>query len=186
MRELRESIIRLDQVPADGYALQGAIGPARLERLAEAVADLAAPVEVDLRLDRESDVYLLSGSVHGHVTLECEFCRAAFDYALPEKLFLSVDPNPERALYRDPSQKGEVWVLEHADEHVEAPDGQLDLVTALEDEWLLALPQSPMCSEGCRGLCPVCGTNRNEAECGCAQPRRENPFDILAQLKKDE
>lgn len=186
MRELRESTIRLDQVPPEGYALQGAIGPARLERLAEAVAALERPVEVDLRLDRESDVYLLTGSVRGSVTLECEYCRVAFEQPLPERLFLSVDPNPERALYRDPTQKGEVWVLEHADEHVEAPEGVLDLEAALEDEWLLALPQSPMCSAGCKGLCPVCGTNRNEAECGCAQPRRENPFDILAQLKKDE
>jgi len=186
MRELRESIIRLDQVPAEGLGLKGVIAPARLERLAAAVASLDRPVEVDLRLQRESDVYLLTGSVHGSVTLECEYCRGTFEQPLPQRLFLSVDPNPERALYRDPSQKGEVWVMEHADEQVEAPEGELDLIGALEDEWLLAIPHSPRCAEGCKGLCPVCGTNRNEAECGCAQPRRENPFDILAQLKKDE
>jgi len=186
MRELRESNIRLDQVPEEGISLKGAIDPGRLERLGEAVAALDTPVEVDLHLVRESDVYLLTGSVKGAVTLECEYCRARFEQALPERLFLSIDPNPERARYRDPSQKGEVWVLEHADEHVEAPEGQFDLITALEDEWILSLPQSPKCSEGCKGLCPVCGTDRNEAECGCAQPRRENPFDILAQLKTDE
>ena len=186
MRELRESVIRLNQVPEEGLSLKGAIPPGRLERLAEAVAALERAVEVDLRLVRESDVYLLSGSVDGAVTLECEYCRVRFEFPLPRDLFLSVDPNPERAVYRDPSQKGEVWVMDHADEQVEAPEGEFDLVAALEDEWLLALPQSPRCSEECRGLCPVCGTNRNEAECGCAQPRRENPFDILAQLKKDE
>jgi uncharacterized protein len=185
MRELRESVIQLDQVPPDGLVLQGGIAPGRLQRLGEA-AGVPAPVAVDLRLDRESDVYLLTGSVDGAVELECESCRAAFRWRLPERLFLSVDPEPERGVYRDPSQKGEVWVVEHADEHVEAPDGQLDLIAALEDEWLLALPQSPRCGQDCKGLCPVCGTNRNEAECGCAQPRRENPFDILAQLKKDE
>lgn len=186
MRELRESVIQLDQVPEEGLTLRGAIAPGRLERLAAAVAALEDPVEVDLRLVRESDVYLLTGTVAGKVRLECESCRATFEQALPEDLFLAVDPSPDRALYRDPSEKGEVWVLEHADEHVEAPEGRLDLVAALEDEWLLSLPQSPRCSQRCRGLCPVCGTDRNEAECGCAQPRRENPFDILAQLKKDE
>jgi uncharacterized protein len=186
MRELRESVIRLDQVPEEGIALKGAIGPERLERLSDAVAALERPVAVDLRLVRESDVYLLTGSVDGTVVLECEYCRARFEQALPEHLFLSIDPDPERSVYRDPSQKGEVWVMAHADEHVEAPGGQFDLIAALEDEWLLALPQSPKCAEGCKGLCPVCGTDRNEAECGCAQPRRENPFDILAQLKKDD
>ena len=185
MRELRESVIQLDQVPADGLVLQGAIAPARLERLG-AVATLAGPVEVDLRLDRESDVYLLTGEVRGAVRLECESCRGGFEQVLPGRLFLSVDPEPERGVARDPTQKGEVWVMEHADEHVEAPDGQLDLIAALEDEWLLGLPQSPRCAEDCKGLCPVCGTDRNEAECGCSQPRRENPFDILAQLKRDD
>ena len=75
MRELRESVIRLDQVPEEGLALKGGIDPARLERLAE-VGDLERPVEVELHLVRESDVYLLTGSVAGGVTLECEYCRS--------------------------------------------------------------------------------------------------------------
>ncbi|MEF8793529.1 YceD family protein [Thiohalorhabdus sp.] len=185
MRELRESVIRLDQVPEEGLSLKGAIAPARLARLGE-VSGVEWPVEVDLHLVRESDVYLLTGRVTGGVALECEYCRAEFERAHPQELFLSIDPNPERAVYRDPSQKGEVWVMDHADEQVEAPEGWFDLITALEDEWLLALPHSPMCSEACKGLCPICGTDRNEAECGCVQPRRENPFDILAQLKTNE
>ncbi|MFB6261423.1 MAG: DUF177 domain-containing protein, partial [Thiohalorhabdaceae bacterium] len=151
MRELRESVIRLDQVPEEGLALKGAIAPARLTRLAE-VGELERPVEVDLHLVRESDVYLLTGSVDGAVVLECDYCRAKFERVLPSSVFLSIDPNPERAVYRDPSQKGEVWVMEHADEQVEAPEGKFDLITVLEDEWLLALPHSPQCSEDCKGL----------------------------------
>jgi uncharacterized protein len=186
MRELREAIIHLNQVPPEGLTFQGAIPPERLPRLAEAVEALESPVAVDLRLDPESDVFLLTGEVDGRVTLECESCRVLFDFPLASPLSLVVDPNPDKALYRDRSQKGEVWVQDHSDEQVEAPEGELDLVGALEDEWLLELPLSPRCADSCRGLCPVCGTNRNEAECGCAQARRESPFDVLAQLKKDE
>lgn len=186
MRELAETIIHLDQVPAEGLSLVGAVSAGRLSRLAGAVARLDRPVEVDLRLDPEKDVFLLSGRVTGRVSLECEGCRGVFELPLAERVFLTVDPNPERALYRDPTQKGEVWVLDHSDEQVEAPDGVFDLIGALEDEWILELPLSPRCREGCRGICPVCGANRNEAECGCPRPRPESPFDVLAQLKKDE
>ena len=32
---------------------------------------------------------------------------------------------------------------------------------------LLALPGYPVCQEGCKGLCSVCGANLNERDCGC-------------------
>lgn len=185
MRELNESIIPLEQVPAEGLAFQGGIPPRRLERLREATAGLPEIVAVDLRLEPHNDVYLLRGRITGHAVLQCEYCRAHFDHPLAAELFLTVEPDPEREVQPDPAQKGEVWVLTQSDNQVEAPGGRLDLVGALEDEWLLGLPQSPICDPACRGLCPVCGADRNEAECGCPRPQRENPFAILAQLKQD-
>lgn len=32
---------------------------------------------------------------------------------------------------------------------------------------LMNMPSKVLCSEECRGLCPVCGNNLNERECGC-------------------
>ena len=32
---------------------------------------------------------------------------------------------------------------------------------------MLALPMQVVCSEKCKGLCPVCGQDLNKAECGC-------------------
>ena len=39
--------------------------------------------------------------------------------------------------------------------------------TLLETETTLALPMKPLCREDCRGLCPVCGGNRNVTACAC-------------------
>lgn len=44
---------------------------------------------------------------------------------------------------------------------------QLDLEPLARDAVLLELPLAPLCSEGCRGLCPVCGVDRNRVACGC-------------------
>ncbi|MFP4561013.1 MAG: YceD family protein [Thiohalorhabdus sp.] len=187
MRELRESVIRLAQVPPEGLLFQGLVPGSALPRLEEAVAGMVGEgVEVDLRLEPNNDVYLLHGRVQGAVELECESCRTRFRFPLQEVLQLTIDPNPENDLYRDPTQKGEVWVIDHSDEQIEAPEGRFELVESLEDEWLLELPISPRCAEGCKGICPVCGTDRNEAECACSSSPRESPFDVLAQLKRDD
>ena len=59
-------------------------------------------------------------------------------------------------------------------------DGQLDIGDLLREQFQLALPMKPLCSDACRGLCAQCGANLNRTECGCA-PVWEDPR--LAPLK---
>ncbi len=44
---------------------------------------------------------------------------------------------------------------------------EIDLGDEIRDELLLAMPINPLCQEGCRGLCEVCGGNRNLSACDC-------------------
>ena len=59
-------------------------------------------------------------------------------------------------------------------------DGSLDIGELLREQFQLALPMKPLCSEECRGLCLECGANLNRVECNHA-PRWEDPR--LAPLK---
>ena len=43
--------------------------------------------------------------------------------------------------------------------------GELDLSDEVRDELVLAVPFNPLCDEGCSGLCPLCGSNRNLVPC---------------------
>lgn len=47
----------------------------------------------------------------------------------------------------------------------------VDLAPYIEENIQLAVPFVPLCKEDCKGLCPVCGNNRNQQECGCKQER---------------
>ena len=40
-------------------------------------------------------------------------------------------------------------------------DEAVDLTEAIHDAIILEMPQIPLCSEDCLGLCPVCGTDMN-------------------------
>ena len=45
---------------------------------------------------------------------------------------------------------------------------QVDLAPLARDAVLLELPQAPLCMEDCQGLCPECGADCNEGDCGHA------------------
>jgi uncharacterized protein len=47
----------------------------------------------------------------------------------------------------------------------------IDLGPLVRDAVVLELPMAPLCKEDCAGLCPQCGANRNEGDCGCVAPR---------------
>ena len=49
----------------------------------------------------------------------------------------------------------------------------------VEEQLLLELPMKPLCRPDCRGLCPRCGADRNQAPCDC----REEGDERLAKLK---
>ncbi len=55
----------------------------------------------------------------------------------------------------------------------------IDTTDLVAEQVILAMPMKVICAEGCRGLCPVCGVNRNQRECGCAAPERDSPFASL-------
>ena len=52
---------------------------------------------------------------------------------------------------------------------------EIDLTPLVHEQALLALPTRPLCTEGCRGLCPRCGTNLNAGPCGCPAGPRDGP-----------
>jgi uncharacterized protein len=50
-------------------------------------------------------------------------------------------------------------------------DGDIDLEPLAREYLVLEIPISALCRENCKGLCPVCGDNRNVTECEhIAQP----------------
>lgn len=45
----------------------------------------------------------------------------------------------------------------------------LDTDKAFEDNIILNLPMKQVCTGDCKGLCPKCGVNLNEASCNCGE-----------------
>ena len=65
---------------------------------------------------------------------------------------------------------------------------QLAIGDVLREQILLALPMKALCRVDCKGLCPVCGTNRNQNTCTCSgevfSPHMEKLLEIKRKLEE--
>jgi uncharacterized protein len=62
-------------------------------------------------------------------------------------------------------------------------DGGLELEEVLQEQVLLALPMQRVCSDVCKGICPVCGKNRNETACECRVESADDRWGALRDLE---
>jgi uncharacterized protein len=62
-------------------------------------------------------------------------------------------------------------------------DGGLELEDILREQVVLALPMQRVCSEDCKGICPVCGRNRNETACDCKIESTNDRWGALRNLE---
>lgn len=60
----------------------------------------------------------------------------------------------------------------------------LELGDVLREQILLSLPMQRVCREDCKGICPVCGENRNQVDCGCYEELGDDRWSGLRNLQK--
>jgi len=172
---------KINQIGDDGLAVDA---PVTREWLHAACPDLDAqpgPAGVALRgrLVKSGDDYLLRGEVRGALETPCARCLEPARIDVEAPLVVTFVPR---------SGQGDEADETGADEDpdvVEFAGNEIDLADEVRDEILLAIPVSPLCAPTCRGLCPVCGGNRNLVPCDCAERQRqgESKFAALGRLK---
>ena len=63
------------------------------------------------------------------------------------------------------------------------PSEQLDLSELAREQILLNLPEQVFCKDECKGLCEICGTNRNLKDCNCNEVKVDPRWSALKDLK---
>lgn len=156
---------------------------AHVERTFEAAAfeppdedyRVSAPVHLLMDVEKASaDVFRVAGRVSTRLELECGRCLEPYEIAVDAPFELRYVPQSEN------SGEGDQEVGEDDLTTAYYREGVVDVVDLLREQFQLALPMKPLCSEACQGLCALCGTNLNRSSCEC-KPRWEDPR--LAALK---
>ncbi len=77
-------------------------------------------------------------------------------------------------------------IYKTADDELYPYEGEkLDLKEAFFDNLFLEMPMTAVCSESCKGLCPVCGANLNQGQCDCQKSRIDARLSALGSLLND-
>ncbi len=75
---------------------------------------------------------------------------------------------------------------EEIDEEITLIDsGNIDLGEAVEKAFIGSIPINYLCSDDCKGLCSVCGTNLNLEACSCDDDNIDPRLAVLKQFLKD-
>ena len=79
----------------------------------------------------------------------------------------------------------EIFVRQPDPDHPDAylfEGSEVDLTDLTVANIAINLPMQFLCREDCKGLCPKCGCNRNEHECGCVLKETDPRLAALKQL----
>jgi len=149
---------RHERVEIPGCELGGSAG-ARLS---------SAPLVVEVWLERIPHGLVVHGNVTAEYESECSRCLK------PVRAHLDT---PIRELFERDFIDGETYPLEGE---------EVDLELPVRDTVLLDLPAAPLCREDCAGLCPMCGVDRNEADCECDPNPPDPRWDALRALSLED
>jgi uncharacterized protein len=131
------------------------------------------PIEVKLSATKSGDEIVFQGRVSSPVEMECARCLEMFESAIKPKIQFVIQlleiNEPQ------PSEDDDFVILPKT-------TGEYDISQRVREAIMLELPLKPLCSEDCKGLCPMCGTNLNEDECDCTPDKTDERWDSLKQL----
>jgi uncharacterized protein len=127
--------------------------------------DDSRDVHAGLHVESTSGGIVVDGAVSAQARGQCSRCLADLGLAITSE----VDE-----IYQRVPESDDVYPLE---------GDQLDLRPMVREAVLLAIPEAPLCSPTCAGICPVCGADLNRATCGCARATNDERWSMLDQLK---
>lgn len=112
------------------------------------------PAKVHLELRYVDRLLHIEGTVDADARGVCDTCLEDVD----RKIHLDVDERLDPHSDRENDPFGESNVL---------AGNRLDVADLAQQLLLSVMPMGLRCSEDCKGLCGICGANKNASECSC-------------------
>jgi uncharacterized protein len=138
---------------------------------------LIEPAAIRGRLRRESDEVQVTGTLNAKVETPCARClkpvAVPIDTDFSERFVTAVSWRSE-----------EQHELASEELNLAVFSGEvIELDELAREEILLATPAQVLCREDCKGLCPVCGADRNVSECDCESRQVDSRWEKLKDLR---
>jgi uncharacterized protein len=131
------------------------------------------PLDVEAVAELEGAEIHIRGSLRTRLESACDRCLGKVEIPIRHEFDLQYRPMSTIA----------------RQEEVEVSPDELDvgfftgegvaLADVVAEQVILSVPMKVVCRPDCRGLCPVCGVDRNRVACQCPSARPDSPFASL-------
>ena len=146
-------------------------GPIEEFALPYAIVD---PVQARVFVLLREEGCLISGGLNGKISLPCSRCAedVFFEFEQQVNLFELLPEEKNTEDFFGPE------FLRWNNDNLE-----LNIGGILWEQFILSLPDKPLCNEGCMGICPYCGQNKNSQFCNCIREKEDPRMEIFRHLK---
>ena len=129
--------IYVNRVPVEGMHEETTYDPNALN-VERFDVRLEEPINLSSFIMKAARELVVQAEIRGRIGFSCARCLQEFERPLHAAATLSYEVGPTDVV---------------------------DITDDVRQEIMLAYPMIPICQEGCKGLCPVCGQNLNVAAC---------------------
>jgi uncharacterized protein len=133
----------------------------------------AAPLKIDATAELLGAEIRIRGHLATRLEASCDRCLGAV--AIPVEHDFDLFYRPVKTIAKEEEieiSEDELGIGFYSGDGIELADVATEQV-------ILSVPMKVICRADCRGLCPVCGANRNLVSCHCPRPREDSPFASL-------
>jgi uncharacterized protein len=151
--------VKLSEIE-DGAVFEGNIDGSRLRRTEDEDFEFVTPIAYELVVNKLENGARVAGSLECSLSLKCGRCLDGFGHRVRGTLDVEL-------VRKAPIVDTELELTgDEMDVYYFGGD-EIELDPLVYEEVLLNMPMHPLCKDECRGLCDICGTNRNVDECQC-------------------
>ncbi len=175
--------LKLDEIPEEGLELEWQEERdsllTYLRGLSRIDFDFESPLRSEAEIKKAGGLVFISGKIQTVLRLQCVRCLKEFSYPLSTAFELTLHPLKEA-----PSEEETELGSEEMEQNF-FEGGEIHLSEIACEQVFLEIPYQPLCQEGCKGLCAVCGKDLNLSACDCVKEELTSGFSALKKLKLD-
>ncbi len=171
-------IVKLHDIE-EPIVVKGTIDGSKYKRPEDTDLEFESPIEFELTVSKFGSDIRVEGPVKCTLRLVCDRCLESFLLPVSGRVGIELAPKSEEPKPAEMELTGDEVNLNYYE------GDELDLDPYIFEEVMLAIPIKALCNETCKGICPVCGKNRNKEECTCVDTKGSALGEKLKKFLKD-
>ncbi len=125
--------------------------------------ELPGPVRIKGEVRRDGVEIIATGVIEADASINCTRCMTPVEHKLSvpfDVKYLSAEAAAERESDELDASELDAAVI---------PEDGLELADLAREQIVLSVPMQFFCKPDCKGLCTICGGNRNLIDCNCGE-----------------